>query len=118
MARYRSHSLEFKRRIAQEFLEGRAGMHELARRHNLSRNLIRLWIQKFEAGELSDDLADAERIAEYEGKIAELERKVGQLTMEVDFLKKAKQLGRQASGGSSSVVSGPTASPSREDAKS
>jgi hypothetical protein len=31
---------------------------------------------------------DAVRIAEYEGKIAELERKVGQLTMEVDLLKK------------------------------
>lgn len=118
MARYRSHSLEFKRRIAQEFLEGRAGMHELARRHNLSRNLIRLWIQRFEAGELADDLADGERIAEYESKIAELERKVGQLTMEVDFLKKTSQLRRQANGGSSSVVSGPTGSPSGEDAKS
>ncbi|HVB81371.1 MAG TPA: hypothetical protein VNE82_15670 [Candidatus Binataceae bacterium] len=31
MGRYRSHSLEFKRRIAEEFLAGRAGMHELAR---------------------------------------------------------------------------------------
>jgi transposase-like protein len=87
MARYRSHSLQFKRQIAQEFLEGRAGMHELARRHNLSRNLIRLWIQRFETGELNDDLANAERITEYEAKIAELERKVGQLTMEIDFLK-------------------------------
>lgn len=118
MARYRSHSLEFKRRVVQEFLEGRAGMHELARRHNLSRNLIRLWIQRLEAGELGDDLADAARIAEYESRIAELERKVGQLTMEVDFLKKAKQLGRQASDGSSSIVSGPKGSPSREDAES
>jgi len=118
MARYRSHSLEFKRRVAQEFLEGRAGMHELARRHNLSRNLIRLWVQRLEAGELGDDLADAARIAEYEGKIADLERKVGQLTMEVDFLKKAKQLGRQVNDGSSSIVSGPKASFSREDAES
>jgi transposase-like protein len=32
MARHRSFSSEFKRRIAQEFLDGRAGMHELARR--------------------------------------------------------------------------------------
>ena|SRR5689334_20019127 len=91
MARYRSHSLQFKRQIALEFLEGRAGMHELARRHRLSRNLIRLWSQRLEAGELSDDLAEAERLVEYESKIAELERKVGQLTMEVDFLKKCAQ---------------------------
>ena len=51
MARHWSFSSEFKRRIAQEFLEGRTGMHELARRHNLSRNLIRLWVRKHEAGE-------------------------------------------------------------------
>jgi transposase len=118
MARYRSHSLQFKRQIAQESLEGRAGMHELARRHNLSRNLIRLWIQRFETGELNDDLANAERIAEYEAKIAELERKVGQLTMEIDFLKKARLLGRQLNGGNSSIVSGPKVSQSDKDADS
>jgi hypothetical protein len=50
------------------------------------------------------------------GKIAELERKVGQLTMEVDLLKKGVQLGRQRSVVTSSIVSGPKASPSREDA--
>jgi transposase-like protein len=65
-------------------------MHKLARRHNLSRNLIRLWVQKYEAGELTDEVVNAVRIAEYECKIAELERKVGQLTMEVDLLKKAE----------------------------
>ena len=63
-------------------------MHELGRRYSLSRNLIRLWIQKYEAGELTDEVVDAVRIAEYENKIAELERKVAQLTMEVDLLKK------------------------------
>jgi transposase-like protein len=44
MARYRSHSLEFKRHIAQNFPEGRAGMREVARRHNLSRNPIRFLV--------------------------------------------------------------------------
>jgi transposase-like protein len=80
MARHRSFSSEFKRQISREFLEGRAGMHELARRYSLSRNLIRLWVRKYEAGEFTDELAEAVRIAEYERKIAELERKVGQLT--------------------------------------
>lgn len=41
MARHRSFSFEFKRQVAEDFLEGRAGMHELARRYSLSRNLIR-----------------------------------------------------------------------------
>ena len=88
-------------------------MHELARRHNLSRNLIRLWIQKYEAGELTDEVVDAVRIAEYQSKIAEPERKVGQLTMEVDLLKKGAQLGRRPSDGSYSIVSGPKLSRGR-----
>jgi transposase len=97
MARHRSFSSEFKRQLAKEFLDSRAGLHELARRHSLSRNLIRLWIRKYEAGEFTGEMAEAVRIAEYERKIVELERKVGQLTMEVDLLKKGVQLGRQPS---------------------
>ena len=118
MARHRSFSFEFKRQVVLDFLEGREGMRELARKHSLSRNLLRLWVQKYEAGELTDEVVDAVRIAEYEGKIAELERKVGQLTMEVDLLKKGAQLGRQPNDGSYSIVSGPKPSPLRGDAES
>ncbi len=118
MARHRSFGSDFKRQIAKEFLDGRAGMHELARRHSLSRNLIRLWIRKYEAGEFTDELAESVHVAEYERKIAELERKVGQLTMEVDLLKKGAQLGRQLNEGSYSIVSGPKPSPLRGDAES
>ena len=77
-----------KRQLAREFLDGRAGLHERARRFSISRNLIRLWIRKYKAGEFNDELAEALHVAEYERKIAELERKVGQLTMEVDLLKR------------------------------
>ncbi len=56
---------------------------------------------KYEAGEFTDELAEAVRIAECERKIVELERKVGQLTMEmeVDLLKKEALLGRRVSDG-------------------
>ena len=118
MARHRSFSSEFKRQISREFLEGRSGMHELARRYSPSPNLIRIWVRKYEAGEFSDKLAEEVRIAEYERKIAELERKVGQLTMEVDLLKKGTQLGRGENDANYSIVSGPGPSPSRKDADS
>jgi transposase len=118
MARHRSFSSEFKRQISREFLEGRAGMHELARRYSLSRNLIRLWVRKYEAGEFTDELAEAVRIAEYERKIAELERKVGQLTMEVDLLKKGARLAHASNDANYSIVSGPALSPSRKDVDS
>ena len=118
MARHRSFGSEFKRQIAKEFLDGWAGLHEIARWHSLSRKLIRLWIRKYEAGELTDELAEAVYIAQYERKIAELERKVGQLTMEADLLKKGAQLGRQPNEGSYSIASGPKPSPSHGDAES
>lgn len=41
MARHRSHSVEFKRQVAQEYLGGET-LHGLARRHDISRNLVRV----------------------------------------------------------------------------
>lgn len=54
MAKHRSHSIEFKRQIAQEFIAGET-LHGLAKRHDLSRNLIRVWVRKYEEGALDDD---------------------------------------------------------------
>ena len=50
MAKHRMHSIEFKRQVAQEFLAGET-LHGLAKRHDICRNLIRVWVQKFEAGD-------------------------------------------------------------------
>ena len=43
MARHRSHSVAFKRQVAQEYLSGET-LHGLAKRHDLSRNLVRVWV--------------------------------------------------------------------------
>lgn len=49
MPRHRSQSIEFKRQVAQDYLAGET-LHSLARRYDRSRNLIRIWTQRFEAG--------------------------------------------------------------------
>ena len=41
MAKHRTHSIEFKRQIAQDFIAGET-LHALAKRHDISRNLIRI----------------------------------------------------------------------------
>ena len=64
MAKHRAHSVEFKRQVVQEYLGGET-MHGLAKRHDLSRNLIRIWVQKYESGELDDDMAAAHMLQEY-----------------------------------------------------
>jgi transposase-like protein len=52
MAKHRTHSIEFKRQVAQEFLAGET-LHGLAKRHDICRNLIRVWVQKYEAGDFA-----------------------------------------------------------------
>jgi transposase-like protein len=49
--RHRSHSAEFKRQVVAEYHAGET-LHMLGRRHDVSRNLIRIWIEKAEAGAL------------------------------------------------------------------
>ena len=88
MPRHRSHSVEFKRQVAQEFLSGET-LHGLAKRHDLSRNLIRIWVEKYEAGALGDDARAADLVQEYEARIAALERLVGRQALELEFLKGA-----------------------------
>ena len=56
MARHRSYSIEFKRQVAQVYLGGES-LNGLARRHDVSRNLMRVWIAKYEAGAVDDEAA-------------------------------------------------------------
>jgi len=67
MARDRTHSVAIERRVAQEFLAGET-LHGLARRHELSWNLIRVWVEKFEAGAFDEDTQAADLIQEYEAR--------------------------------------------------
>jgi transposase len=117
MARYRTYTVEFKRRVAEEHLGG-VSLNELARRPDISRELLRTWVKKYEAGEFAGDGPVRPDRRAYEAKIAGLERKVGQLTMELDLLKRGLISARRPSGGSSSVVSGPKPAASEPGAAS
>ena len=54
----------------------------------LSANLLQMWVTQYDRGDLNEEVAIASVVVDYEAKIAALERKVGQLTMEIDLLKK------------------------------
>src|SRR5271170_2313764 len=55
MTRHRSHSAAFKRQVAGEFIAGET-LHASSKRHHISRQLIRIWVGKFEAGALDNDV--------------------------------------------------------------
>jgi transposase len=115
MTRHRSHSIEFKRQVAQEYVAGET-LHALAKRHDVSRNLIRIWVAKFEAGAFDDDAQAADLIQEYEARIAALERMAGRQALEIEFLKGALKSAPRLRNATTSVIAGPVASPSPKDA--
>jgi transposase len=115
MAKHRSHSIEFKRQIAQEFIAGET-LHGLAKRHDISRNLIRIWVKKLEAGAFDEDARAADLLQEYEAKIAALERMVGRQALEIEFLKGALKNAPRPRSATTSVITGPMVSPSPKDA--
>ena len=115
MAKHRTHSIAFKRQVVQEYLAGET-LHGLARRHDLSRTLIRIWVEKYEAGAFDEDAEAANMVQEYEARIAALERLVGRQALELEFLRGAQRQGRRPKGAPMSVITGPKASPSPKDA--
>lgn len=113
MARHRTHSTAFKRLVVDEYLAGET-LHGLAKRHDISRNLIRLWIAKHDAGALDDDAVAADAIDTYEARIAALERLVGKQALEIEFLKGALKHAPRPKSATMSVVTGPAASASHK----
>ena len=107
MDRYRTSSVEFKQQVAEEHLSAGTSLSQLTRRHDISRELLRLWVRKHETGACAGGgPTEVARRAD-EAKIAGLKRKVGQLTRELDLLNKGLTSARRLRGASSSVVSGP-----------
>ena len=102
-------------KVAQEFLAGET-LHGLAKRHDICRNLIRVWVQKYEAGAFDEDAAAADLLQQYEARIAALERLVGKQALELEFVKGAVRSAPRPKSANTSVIVGPRASASQKDA--
>ena len=87
MKKQRRRNVEFKRQVVEELLSGVSTLAQLSRRYEVAVSLIQTWKKKYTDGELVRGPSKDDRAVE--GRIAELERMVGRLTMENDLLKKA-----------------------------
>ena len=91
----RKHSAEFKARVALEAIRGVKTLSEIARDYEIHPVMVGKW--KNEMLEHSSEIFEKKRAKkdkDTEQEKAHLHQKVGQLSMEVDFLeKKCKQLG-------------------------
>ena len=112
MRNQRTFSQEFKRQIVEELLSGESRPAQLCRRHNISSSLLYHWKRQYARGKFNNE-PTAE--AALKDRIEKLERLVGRLTLENDFLKKglehslsqSERNGKSsAAGNTSSTVSG------------
>ena len=90
MAKRRNFSAAFKAKVALEALRGDATLAELAARHRVHPNLITKW--KRQAGEGMVAVfsgTPGRRDGDHAAEIKELHAKIGELTVERDFLSKA-----------------------------
>ena len=101
MRNQRSFSPEFKRQVIEELLSGESRPAQLCRRYNISSGLLYHWKRQYSRGKLNNEPTEE---AALKDRIERLERLVGRLTLENEFLKKGLQnsISRPSTGGRSS----------------
>ncbi len=108
----RRHSPEFKYQVCKDIRAGVISQRESQRRYSLSPTLVGVWLKRYDKGELEMERTDPAIFVEYEAKIAALERKIGQLMMEIDLLKKTQRQRTERASARSLIVTGPKTAPS------
>jgi transposase-like protein len=91
MRNRRKFTAEFKSQVVLQLLSGEKSMAELCREHQLSAQIIGNWKQQFLGG-APQVFAKNETDSREQTRIAELERMVGKLTMELEIAKKATSI--------------------------
>lgn len=89
----RNFSAKFKSELVIELLRGEKDLNTIAAENNIQPNLLRNWKKEFldKASVVFDDTREEnlkEKLASERREKAEYAKKVGQLTMQVDWLKK------------------------------
>lgn len=92
----RKHTGEFKAKVALEAIRGIKTTSEIAQEYEIHPVMVSKWKKELleHLPEVFDSKTNSRKEKTVEKEKEQLHRKVGQLTMEVDFLeKKCKQLG-------------------------
>ena len=111
MRTQRSFSVEFKRQVIQELLSEESPPAKLCRRYNISSSLVYHWKKQYSRGKFNNEPTEEAALRD---RVEKLERLVGKLTLENEFLKKGLQssLSQQKRNGKSSPGGGPSSAAS------
>jgi transposase-like protein len=111
MRNQRSFSLEFKRRVVEELMSSESRPAQICRRYNICTSLLYHWKRQYIRGRFNNEPTEEGALQD---RIEKLERLVGKLTLENEFLKKGLQhsLSQSQRNGKSSGYGNVSASPS------
>ena len=84
--KYRRFTQDFKRSLIEQLLSETATPLELCRRYHISSSQLYTWKRQYAQGKLDPEPS---REAELASRVRELERLLGKLALENEFLKKA-----------------------------
>jgi transposase len=93
MAKRRQFSADFKAKVALEALRGELTVAQIATKYDVHPNMIAGWKRRLTeeaAGLFARGRSDQDKASE--AQLKELHAKIGQLTIEADFLKKGLSL--------------------------
>ena len=91
MPKHRQFTPEFKAEVVIEIISGQKTATEICREHNLKPDLVSKWKTQFLA-EAATVFGRSEAADPQQARIAELERLVGKLSLELEVAKKASRL--------------------------
>jgi transposase-like protein len=98
----RKFDVQFKQQVVQAIQSGTHAMKEVCEEHQLQRQTVERWIERFCEGQLVDKPSLRERMLEKE--VDKLKSKIGDLVMQIDLLKKFHQDLERKRSVSSSVI--------------
>lgn len=84
--RRRRFTPDFKRAVVEQLLSEAAGPAQICRRYNISSGQLYQWKKLYAQGHFDPEPS---KEAELTARVAELERMLGKVTLENEFLKKA-----------------------------
>jgi transposase-like protein len=79
---------EFRRQVVEELLAKISTPAQIVRKYGISSGLLQNWKQQYAKGKYGNEPEEVEGLKE---RVRELERKLGQMTMDNDILKSACQ---------------------------
>ena len=88
MKNQRNFSVEFKRQVVEEVMSGESRPAQICRRYNISSSLLYHWKWQYSRGKFNNEPTGE---AALKDRVEKLERLVGKLTLENEFLKKGLQ---------------------------